>query len=118
MNFYPNVTLISLFKQIVSAFTDSDSIYTDKCHLFKSGCAEANFLWEGTKKWRRNENSISCEISKFLLHKSKKDGGAQAPSAPPVPHPLYSYDKMISFRNVLMFALEGGYLYYEHVVQW
>ena len=37
MNFYPNVTLISLFKQIVSAFTDSDSlIYTDKCHLFKS----------------------------------------------------------------------------------
>ena len=37
---------------------------------------------------RRNEKSISCEISKFLLHKSKKDGGAQAPSAPPVPHPL------------------------------
>ena len=37
MNFYPNVTLISLFKQIVSPFTDSDSlIYTDKFQFFKS----------------------------------------------------------------------------------
>ena len=37
---------------------------------------------------RRNEKCISCKISKILLHKSKKDGGAQAHWAPPVPHPL------------------------------
>ena len=70
------------------------------------GWTEANFLWGGTTKQKKKFSAQICEILKFLLHKSKKDGGACAPSAPPVPSTLVmvmfisqKYEQ-IPFKNI------------------
>ena len=82
---FPSLNLIADWLDLQGVVFGCSIFYHQIYKYIKARVCGSKFFMGGHEEMKQ---SISWEISKFLLHKSKKDGGAQAPSAPPVPHPL------------------------------